>query len=381
SGEALDAAAAVLNRAGKVTILAGAGCTGARHELLEVARLLQAPITHALRGTDIIPYSEPYWIGGIGHLGTPQGNEALEKCDALLMVGTDFPYRIYLPDEVDIIQIDIRSSNIGRRCAVNHALVGHARPALRALTQRLKQKGDNAFLDGLQDKRNKWDLRMDRKADIRRSKDVIHPQSIMRMAGDLAHDDAVFVCDVGTVTVWAARQLRLRQDQRLLGSFNHGSLGGCMPAAMGIQAVDRNRQVIALCGDGGFAMTMADFITTVRYDLPIVVIIFNNSKFSFVELEMQAAGYPRFATDLTNPDFAKYAEICGGEGVRVTRPDEVRPAIERALASNRPFIIDAIVNPDELVMPPNITVSEAWGYAMGKSKELWLEIEDRLKDE
>jgi len=381
SGEALDEAAAVLNRAGKVTILAGAGCTGARDELLEVARLLRAPITHALRGTDVVPYSEPYWIGGIGHLGTPQGNEALEKCDALLMVGTDFPYRIYLPDDVDIIQIDVRSSNIGRRCAVNHALVGHARPALRALTKRLKQKGDNTFLDNLQDKRKKWDLRMDRKADIQRSKDVIHPQSIMRMAGDLAHDDAVFVCDVGTVTVWAARQLRLRPDQRLLGSFNHGSLGGCMPAAMGIQAVDRNRQVITLCGDGGFAMTMADFITAVRYDLPIVVIIFNNSKFSFVELEMQAAGYPRFATDLTNPDFAKYAEICGGEGMRVTRPDEVRPAIERALASNRPFIIDATVNPDELVMPPNITVSEAWGYAMGKSKELWLEIEDSLKEQ
>jgi thiamine pyrophosphate-dependent acetolactate synthase large subunit-like protein len=220
---------------------------------------------------------------------------------------------------------------------------------------------------------------MDRKADIRRSKDVIHPQSVTRMAGDLANDDAVFVSDVGTVTVWAARQLRLKQGQRLLGSFNHGSLGGCMPAAMGIQSVDRSRQVIALCGDGGFGMTMADFITAVKYDLPIVVIIFNNSKFAFVELEMQAAGYPRFATDLANPDFAQYAVICGGEGVRVTRPEEVRPAIERALASTRPFIIDAIVNPDELVMPPGITAAEAWGFAMGKSKELWLEMEDKLK--
>jgi pyruvate dehydrogenase (quinone) len=380
SDETLDDAAAVLNRSGKVTILAGAGCADAQRELLDTARLLQAPITHALRGTDILPYTEPHRIGGIGHLGTPQGNEALAACDALLMVGTDFPYRAYLPDNADIIQIDVRSSNIGRRCAVDHALVGHARPTLQALARRLQQKDDKSFLSGLQARRGKWDQHMDRKADIRRSKDVIHPQSVMRMAGDLANDDAVFVSDVGTVTVWAARQLRLRQGQRLLGCFNHGSLGGCMPAAMGIQSIDTERQVIAVCGDGGFGMTMADFITAVKYDLPIIVIIFNNSKFSFVELEMQAAGYPRYATELTNPDFAKYADICGGEGVRITRPDEVRPAIERALASRKPFLIDAIVNPDELVMPPSITAAEAWGFAVGKTKELWLEMEDKLKD-
>lgn len=379
SDEALDAAADALNGARRVTLLAGAGCLGARDELLQVAERLNAPITHSLRGTDVMEYEHPSWVGGIGHLGTPQGNDALEKCDALLMVGSDFPYRAYLPDGVDIVQIDIRSSNIGRRCSVNHALLGDARPTLERLATRLHHRTDCRFLESIQKKRRKWDQRMAEKSDIRRSENMIHPQSIVRLAGELARDDAVFIADVGTVTVWAARLLRLREQQRLLGCFNHGSLGGAMPAAMGIQSIDRKRQVIAFCGDGGFGMLMADFITAVKYNLPVIIIIFNNEKFAFVELEMQAAGYPGYATELSNPDYARYAEICGGQGVRITRPEELQPALEQAMASNQAFIIDAAVNPDELVFPPRIRPSEAWGFAVGKTKELWLELEDRLK--
>ena len=372
--EALDAAAAALNASKRTTILAGAGCHGAADELLAVAAACKAPIVHSLRGTDIVEYANPYWIGGIGHLGTPQGIYALDNCDALLMVGTDFPYRPFLPSGIDIVQIDVRRANIGRRCAVTHPLVGHARATLAELVNRLDTRSDEAFLLDMQKRRESWDKKMDAKASLDRS-GQIHPQSLARLACDLAADDAVFVADVGTTTVWSARHLRLRGTQRLIGSFNHGSLGVGLPAAMGAQSLDRKRQVVALCGDGGFGMLMTDFITAVKYDLPVVVIVFNNEKFSFVELEMQASGYPRFATDITNPNFAEFAKICGGEGVRIDSPSEVRPAIQQALDARKPFIIDAMVKPDELILPPKIDPAAAWGFTMGKLKELWLEFE------
>lgn len=371
--DALASAVDALNGADKVTILAGAGCEGAAAELLQVAETLQAPITHALRGTDLIDYDHPYWVGGVGHLGTRQGNDALDHCDALLMVGTDFPYRAFLPNDIDIVQIDVRRQNIGRRCAVTHPLVGDARATLEALSARLTAKADDSFLRSIQKGRSEWDEKMDRKAALDRSPDVIHPQAIARLAGNLANDDAIFVADVGTVTVWAARQLRLRKEQRLIGCFNHGSLGVGLPAAMGAQSLDRDRQVIAFCGDGGFAMLMADFVTAVRYDLPVIIIVFNNEKFAFVELEMQATGYPRFATDLVNPNFANFATDCGGHGERIEKPDEIEPALKRAFASRKPYLIDAAVNPDELVLPPKIAPSAAVGFAMGKIKELWIE--------
>ena len=371
--EALSAAVDALNAAGKVTILAGAGCAGADHELLQVAKRLSAPITHTLRGTDLIDYEHPYWVGGVGHLGTRQGIDALDNCDALLMVGTDFPYRAFLPTGIDIVQIDVRRQNVGRRCAVTHPLIGDAKATLAALAPRLTPKSDDSFLQSIQKGRSEWDKKMDEKAALDRSTDVIHPQAIVRSAGNLANDNAIFVADVGTVTVWAARQLRLRAEQRLIGCFNHGSLGVGLPAAMGAQSLDRDRQVIAFCGDGGFAMLMADFITAVRYDLPVIIIVFNNEKLAFVELEMLAAGYPPFATDLTNPNFANFARDCGGQGERIETPDEIEPALKRALASRTAYLIEAMVNPDELVLPPKIAPSKAVGFAMGKIKELWIE--------
>ncbi len=205
------------------------------------------------------------------------------------MPGCDFPYRSFLPSGIDIVQVDVRAVNIGRRCAVTHPLVGHVKPTLGALAERVKPMDESSFLRGIQKKRERWDARMDKKAAIMRSADVLHPQSVVRMVSDKAADDAIFVVDVGTVTVWAGRHIRFRGGQRMFGSFNHGSLGVGLPAALGFQSVDRDRQVIALCGDGGFAMLMADFVTAVRYRLPVIVVVFNNAKFGFVELEMQVS--------------------------------------------------------------------------------------------
>lgn len=373
SDESLDNAADALNAAKQVTVLIGDGARGSEEEILVAAETLRAPIVHTLKGSDVLPFDNPYRVGGIGHLGTPQGLEALDNCDALLIVGADFPYRAFLPKGIDIVQIDINSGHIGRRCAVTHPLPGHAKPTLGALNERLNAKQDERFLRNIQKKSDDWTARLDRWSDLSRSNDKIHPQSLIRRAGEMANDDAVFIADVGTVTVWAARHLRLRAGQRLFGSFNHGSLGVGLPGAMGVQSIDRGRQAIALCGDGAFGMLMADFITAVKYDLPLVAIVLNNEKFSFVELEMQASGYPRYATDLTNPNFAQFAENCGGIGLRIDKPGEIEDALGTALTARQPVIIDAVVNPDEIILPPKIDAAHALGYAVGKMKELWLE--------
>lgn len=372
----LKRAIEILNRGGKITILAGDGCRGARKELLEVAEILNAPIVRTLRATDVMEYENPYWIGGIGMLGSPQGLAALDNCDTLLMLGTDFPYSVFLPRNKNIIQVDIKPENLGKRCPVTVGVIAHVQPVLQELTNALKQNSETAFLSDLQKQRDKWDQRMDRKADVSRgSTRKIPPQAVTRLACDMASDDAVFIADVGLITGWSARHLRLRKQQRLLGSFNHGSLGVAVPAAIGVQLQDRKRQVIAMAGDGGFNMMMQDFVTAVRYELPATFIVFNNQKLGFVEVEMQASGMPRYGTSLRNPDFAAYAEACGGKGLVVEEPDQLVDAIREAYASPLPYILDVHVNPNELLMPPKIEAAHAWGFSLAKLKEIFIEGE------
>jgi len=374
----LQRAADILNQGGKITVLAGDGCRGSRDELLQLAQTLNAPIVRTLRATDIVDYNNPHWIGGIGMLGTPQGMAALDDCDTLLMLGSDFPYSVFLPTGKNIIQVDIMPERIGKRCPVTVGIIGHIKPTLQALQLLLSKNPETEFLSKLQGQREKWDARMDRKADpLRGGPGRIPPQAVTRLACDLADDDAVFVADVGLVTGWVARHLRMRGTQRLLGSFNHGSLGCAVPAAMGVQLLDRNRQVVALAGDGGFNMMMQDFITAVRYELPVVFVVFNNRKLGFVEVEMQAAGFPKYGTTLRNPNYALIAEACGGTGKVVDRPDQLEDALREAYAARAPYVLDVQVNPDELLMPPKIHPGHAWGYSLAKLKEVFVEEETR----
>lgn len=377
----LNAAVDAINSAERPVILAGDGCRGARIPLLDLAGKLQAPIVHSLKGSDVVEYDHPLWVGGIGHLGTPQGLAALDGCDLLIMAGCDFPYHAFLPTHAVVVQIDNRAKNIGRRCTVTHPLVGDAEPVLESLADRVTEVSERKFLQRIQKRRERWDLLMDKKAALDRDRDTLHPQSVVRLLSDKADDDAVFIVDVGTVTVWSGRHLRFRGRQRLFGSFNHGSLGVGLPGALGVQSIDRDRQVIALCGDGAFGMLMTDLVTAVRYKLPIIVVVFNNGKFGFVELEMQVSGFVRTATDLTNPDFVAVATACGATGIRVTRPDELEAAIDRAFADGGPVLIDAQVNPDELFAPAKIEVSAAWGYTLGKVKELLVAPDEIVLEE
>lgn len=372
----LGKAAEVLNRGGKIAILAGDGCRGARETLLLLAQRLNAPIVRTLRATDVIEYQNPYWIGGIGMLGSPQGVAALDGCDTLLMLGTDFPYSVFLPSNATIIQVDLKPAHIGRRCAVEVGIVGHVRASMTELLPMLRQNRNTSFLAGLQSQREKWDRKMDAKASVSKAKSI-PPQAVTRLASDMADDDAVFVVDVGEVTAFAARHLRMRGTQRLLGSFNHGSLGVALPGAIGVQALDRDRQVIALAGDGAFGMMMQDFVTAVRYELPIVCIVYNNHKLGFVELEMQATGFPKYGTKLVNPNFAEYAGVCGADGIKVTDPRHLADALRTAFSARKPYIVDVEVNPDELILPPKLDAAHAWGYSLAKLKELFVEEESR----
>lgn len=369
----LDKAAELINQAKRVSLLIGCGCRGASAQVSQLASHLQAPVCHSLKGSEVLAYDHPYSIGGIGHVGTPHGLAVIEECDLLVIIGSDFPYKAFLPKHGNIIQVDINATHLGRRCPITHGIVADSQTFITQLLPLLQQKTDNPSLAKLQQKRDAWIEKANDKFAQESSKSMIHPQSVVLKCAELANDDAIFVAEVGEVTVWAARHLRMRGKQRLIGSFNHGSLGVGLAAAIGAQSLDKNRQVFALCGDGAFTMLMSDLITASRYQLPLIAIVLNNEKFGFVELEMEASGMPRFATDLVNPDFVKVAQAHGCVGIRVEKLNQLEDAIKQATASPQPVVIDVIVNPHELIIPPKLDPLTAYKFTQGKLREMLIE--------
>ncbi len=367
----IERAAEILNAGKKVALFCGVGCRACPELVLELAEKLQAPLVHTLRAKDIFDYGEGNVVGMTGLIGNPSGYHAIWDCDTLLMLGTDFPYDEFLPDGRPIIQVDRDVSHIGRRVPVSLGLVGNVKETVEALLPRIDSPGSGHYLSHLVKLRDKWLVQMDEQAALSRTDEPLHPQLVMKQVSDKASEDAFFAVDVGECTVWVARQLRMKGARRMECSFNHGSLGAGLPLALGGAALDPARQVWAICGDGGFGMSMNDFVTAVRYDWPIKVLVFNNSEFGFVKMEMEVSGLPSYpeATGLVNPDFAAFAKACGGDGVRVEHAADIPAAIDQAIASKKPFIIDAVVSPGELTMPPTITVKEAFGFGISKVKE------------
>lgn len=368
---ALDSAVEILNAGKRITLFCGVGCREAKEEVFALAKKLNAPIAHTLRAKDIFDYAEGNIVGMTGLIGNPAGYHAVWDSDVLLMLGTDFPYDEFIPDGHKIIQVDKRMQNIGRRAPVNVGLVGTVKETLAAITPKIDNQGSEKFTSELIHMRDKWLNHMDKQADLSRTDEPLHPQLFTKAISDRASDDAFFAIDVGECTIWAAHHLRLHGGRRMAGSFNHGSLGAGLPVALGAAGLNPSRQVWALCGDGGFGMSMNDFVTAVRFNWPIKVIVFNNSSFGFVKMEMEVSGLPAYpdATSLLNPDFADYARACGGDGVRVEHAADIVPAIEQAIASTKPFIIDAVVSAGELSMPPNIKIEQAWGFGVSKLKD------------
>jgi pyruvate dehydrogenase (quinone) len=362
----LDRLAALLNGESRVTILCGSGCQGAHAELLALGERLKAPMVHALRGKEHVEWHNPYDVGMTGLIGFSSGYYAMRDCDVLLMLGTDFPYRQFYPEagSARIAQVDLRAENIGRRTAVDVGVVGDVRATLQALLPLLEENRDGTHLAQAQQHYVKARKGLDDLAAGTPGKRLIHPQQVAKAIGDHAADDAVFTCDVGLPTVWAARYLAMNGKRRLLGSFWHGSMANAMAQAIGAQAALPARQVISLSGDGGFTMLMGDFLTLAQHRLPVKVVVFNNGALGFIELEQKSTGFLDFGTELQNPNFASMAEVIGIRGIRLEDAAEVSDGIAAALAHDGPVLIDAVVNRTELAMPPSITLEMTKGFTL-----------------
>jgi pyruvate dehydrogenase (quinone) len=360
----LRLAADFLNRAQKVTILGGAGCEGAHQQLLALAAKLKAPIVHALRGKEFIEYDNPYDVGMTGLLGFSSGYHAMVNCDALLMLGTDFPYPQFFPKKAKILQVDVRGEQIGRRTPVDLGLIGRVTDTLDELLPLLEDKQDRSHLDTCLEHYKSARKGLDDLAVGEPGRTPLHPQYVTKLLDELAAEDAVFTCDVGTPTVWAARYLRMNGKRRLLGSFTHGSMANALPQAIGAQAAFPGRQVISMSGDGGLAMLLGELLSLRQLNLPVKLVVFNNSALGFVELEMKAAGLVDFATELVNPNFAQLAESAGVLGLRVEKPEDLRTAIQEALSHDGPAMVEVLVNRQELSMPPTITAEQVKGFSL-----------------
>ncbi|MFG5119501.1 ubiquinone-dependent pyruvate dehydrogenase [Methylorubrum sp. POS3] len=360
----LERLAELLNNSKKITLLCGRGCAGAHAPLMRLAERLKSPIVHALGGKEHVEHDNPYDVGMTGLIGFSSGYAAMEACETLLMLGTDFPYRQFYPEHARIAQIDIRPENLGRRCRIELGLVGDVAATIEALLPLLSGNDSTRHLDASLKHYVKAREGLDDLATGKPGRRPIHPQYLTRLLSEAATDDAVFTADVGTPTVWAARYLAMTAGRRLIGSWAHGSMANALPHAIGVQAASPGRQVISLSGDGGFAMLMGDILTLTQEKLPVKVVIFNNGTLGFVELEMKAAGYLETGVELQNPDFSALARSVGIHARRVEDPGDLEGAIRDVLAHPGPALLDVVTNRQELAMPPKLQAEQVKGFSL-----------------
>jgi pyruvate dehydrogenase (quinone) len=365
-----------IDQAGSIVIMCGAGCHGAAEELRALSDRLKAPLIHSVKGKDIMPYDDPRWMGGIGKIGTKANYHAVMHCDLFLMLGTDYPYSEFLPRKCVIIQVDERARVIGRRAPTELGIIGSVRPTVKSLLDRVKPKSDSRFFETIATQRKSWNEMQDKQSDPARSRDRIHPQAVARMVSDLAERDAVFVIDTGLNTLWSGNWIRQSGEQRIIGSFNNGAVGTALGQANGIQALDRSRQVIALCGDGGFNMLICEFLTAVQHNLPVKAVVYNNSALGLITLEAESIGVPAWkkAIDFRNPDYMALARACGAVGFKAEKPGELREAIDQALKAQGPAIVDCVVPANELPNTPHIELEKVENFAKAKIKEMILAV-------
>src|SRR5260370_22051023 len=316
-----------------------------------------------MRGQEFTQYDNPFDVGMTGLVGFSSGYCAMMNCDVLLMIGTGFPYQQFFPKDATVVQIDVRGEQLGRRTKLDHGFIGDAKTTISALLPKLVQNDFDEHLKDSLDHYRKARKGLDELATDGQGEKPIHPQYLARLLDELAAKDAIFSCDVGTPTVWAARYLRMNGQRRLLGSFTPGSMANALPQDIGAQVSHPGRQVISMSGDGGFAMLMGDLLTLKQQDLPVKVIVFKNDSLAFVELEMKADGILNSGTDLHNPDFTKIAEGAGLLGLRAETPDQVEPIIAQALKHDGPALVEVPASRQELSMPPTITYEQAKGFS------------------
>lgn len=381
--DAVRAAADAINAGGSVTLLVGQGARHARAEVLALAERLAAPMVLSLKAKEGFDDDNAYEIGQSGLIGNPATALAFESCDVLVLVGTDFPYTQFLPTGKVVVQLDIRGGHVGRRTPVDHAIIADSRLGLGALLPLLEQKTERGHLDHAREAYALWGRGQAHFADpdydhkrvglLRRKvdnrSDRVRPELLAAAVERHAARDAIFTTDTGMATVWLSRFVRMTGERRLIGSYNLGSMANAMPMALGAQALDHQRQVVAFCGDGGLSMLLGDLITAVTYELPVKLVVFDNARLGMVKLEMEQVGLPEFGTVLHNPDFARVAEAIGLHGIRVSDPHDVDEAVAAALAHPGPVLLDVLTNPDEIALPPKPTLAQGWGFAIAKMKE------------
>ncbi len=372
--------AGILNSSKKITILGGAGTEGAHAKVVALAEALKAPVVHALRGKEFLEYDNPYDVGMTGLLGFASGYRAIESCDTLLMLGTDFPYPQFYPSKATVIQLDLRGEQLGRRTPIDLGLVGDVGDTIDALLPLLDEHSNTHHLDQAVAHYAKTRKELDGLADEDRRHEPIHPQYVARLVSELATDDAVFIPDVGSPVVWAARYLRMNGSRRLIGSFAHGSMANALPQAIGAQSAFPARQVVALSGDGGLAMLFGELLTLRQNKLPVKIVVFNNSSLNFVEVEMKAAGIVNFGTGLDNPNFADVANAMGIHGQRVEKAADLSDALRAAFDHDGPALVDVVTARQELSIPPTITAAQAKGFTLYAVRTLLSGRGDELVD-
>jgi pyruvate dehydrogenase (quinone) len=370
AASSLESLAEILNNSEATTIFCGAGCEGAHDEVVALAQMLRAPVVHSLRGKPHVEWENPNDVGMTGFIGFSSGYQAMMGCDTLLMLGTDFPYRHFYPTQAKIVQVDIRASSLGKRAVLTLGLVGGVKETVTALMPKLKGQADPEFLIAARAHYTEARKGLDELAHPSKSGMPIHPQYLTRIVDEVAADDAVFTVDVGTPVLWAARYLKMNGKRSLQGSFNHGSMANAMPQALGAQAARPDQQVISLSGDGGLSMLLGDLLTARQLNLPIKIVVYNNSSLGFVAMEMMAGGFLKSNTDLAATDFAAIAKGAGIFSIRVTESDNLAAALTEAFSHPGPALVDVVTDKYELSMPPKIELEQAKGFSLYMMKAI-----------
>lgn len=370
ANEDLQQLANLLNSFDRITLFCGIGCKGAHTEVIELSKRLNAPVAYTFKGKMEVQYDNPNEVGMTGLLGMPSGYYSMHEAEVLVMLGTDFPYSAFLPDNIQIAQVDIKAERLGRRAKVDIGLCGDVRTTLRALLPMLEQKTADTFLKKQLKRYAKVKDDLSAYTKDKGKEDKIHPEYVMSEIDRLATDNAIFTVDTGMTCVWGARYLTATGKRHMLGSFNHGSMANALPQAIGAALACPDRQVVALCGDGGLSMTLGDLQTIVQYRLPVKVFVFNNRSLGMVKLEMEVTGLPDWQTDMLNPDFAQVAKAMGMAGYTVTDPEKLLSTVQQAFDAEGPVLVNIMTDPNALAMPPKIEFSQMVGFAQAMYKLL-----------
>ena len=360
----LHRAAALLNKYPKVSIFCGFGAIHAHDEIIRLAEALKAPVGYTFRGKMGIQYDNPYDVGMTGLLGLPSAFHAMHESDIVLLLGTDFPYIPFMPTDNKLIQIDDKPEKLGRRAKLELGLAGDIKDTLTALLPLIDSKTDDSFLNAQLTLYDHVKKHLNIYVKDSGAKDLIQPEFVAHAVNELVSDNAIFTMDTGMCCVWAARYIAATKGRKFLGSFNHGSMANAMPMAIGAALAHPEKQIIALCGDGGLTMLLGDLVTIKQYNLPVKILVFNNRSLGMVKLEMEVQGLIDNETDLVNPDFSLIGTAMGFKSITIDEPQMVYEGLSEALAHNGPVIVDIKTNPHALAMPPKIEWEQLKGFTL-----------------